>query len=114
MMKLISKYFSINPQAVASNYRELVRLYHGFLLALGTLSPVLCAFLYCVLDPRSSSLGGLIVIVLMALMPLFYLINKIILNLFFGIIYVFLNIADQSSKTAKEVRYIRMKRFPSE
>jgi hypothetical protein len=42
------------------------------------------------------------------------LINKIILNLFFGIIYVFLNVADQSSKTAKEVQYIRMKRFPSE
>ena len=114
MMKLISKYFSINPQVVASNYRELVRLFHGFLLALGTLSPFLCTFMYCVLDPRRNYIEGIAVIVLFALMPLFYFINKIFLNLFFGMIYVFLNIADQSRKTAKEVEYIRMKRFPSE
>ena len=70
--------------------------------------------LYCVLDPRRNYIGGIGVIVLFALIPLFYLINKILLNLSFGMIYVFLNIADQSRKTAKEVQSIRMKRFPSE
>ena len=114
MMKLISKYFSINPQVVAGNYRELVRLFHGLLLALGTLSPFLCTFLFCILDPGRNYIEGIAVIVFFTLIPLFYFINKIFLNLFFGMIYVFLNIADQSRKTAKEVQYIRMKRFPSE
>ncbi len=48
------------------------------------------------------------------LVPISYLINKILLNLYFGIIYVFLNLADDSRKTAKELQYIRIKRFPSE
>ena len=108
MMSLISKYFSINPQAVASNYREWIRLFHGFLLMMSTISPL--SGLYFV----QGRVGPGLFIVILILVPISYLINKIMLNLSFGIIYVFLNIADHSGKTAKEVQYIRMKRFPSE
>jgi len=110
-MSLISKYFSINPQAVASNYREWIRLFHGFLLMIGTLSP-LVVVLFSPIRPVGEK--AFLFILVLIFSPAFYLINKIILNLSFGMIYVFLNIADDSRKTAKELQYIRMKRFPSE
>ena len=108
-MSLLSKYFSINPEAVASNYREWIRLLHGLLLVVGTLSPLLSFF-----HLSTPEQIPMIFVFTLILMPISYLISKILLNLYFGIIYVFLNLADDSRKTAKELQHIRIKRFPSE
>lgn len=106
----ITKYFSINPDDIAINYKGFIRIVHMLLLIVGTFFPVLG-----MLNTRGEDgVQGLLIFVFLAAVPISYLICKLVLNFFFGFVYVVLNIEDNSRISAKELQFIRSKRFPSE